>query len=166
MANDRGASWVHIVVAVITVAGGIAVALISKDAYTEKEAATPAVAAVPQAVARSPLAIAGVLIGKAGDQPFVSEVSTQFAPKDEVAITVRYTAAQEVSNFPVRLSARIASGLSNGVAEQVADVSRPGNSFWTFRFKPKDGWIGSQQFVWIEVDGQKEYSQTLNINSQ
>ena len=92
----------------------------------------------------------------------MSEVITQFAPKDEIAITVRYAAGEEVSNFPVRLSARIFSGFGNGVEEQVSDVSRPGNSFWTFRFKPKDGWIG-EQFVSIEVDGHKAYSQVLTI---
>jgi len=112
------------------------------------------------------VAITGVLIGRTGDQPFVSDVITQFGPKEEMAITVRYAASEEVSNFPVRLSARVFSGMGNGVEEQVSDVSVPGNSFWTFRFKPKDGWISSQQFVSIEVDGRKAYSQAVNIKHQ
>lgn len=170
MANDRGANWVHIVVAVITVAGGIAVAFITTNSYPNREAAGPTaeapaiVEAAPPAVPFSPVAITGVLIGRAGSEPVVSEVITQFASQDEIAITVRYKAAEQVANFPVRLSARIFSGIGNGVEEQVSDVSRPGDSFWTFRFKPKAGWISSQQFVSIEIDGEKAYSQTLTIN--
>lgn len=172
MGNDRGANWVHIVVAVITVAGGIAVALITRDAYTNREVAGPTsevsgvVEAAPPAVPSSPVAITGILIGKTGLEPFVSEVITQFAPQDEIAITVRYTAAEQVANFPVRLSAQIFSGIGTGVEEQVSDISRPGDSFWTFRFKPEEGWISSQQFVSIEIDGQKAYRQVLTINHE
>lgn len=117
----------------------------------------------PAAMPSPSVAITGVLIGKAGSDPFVSEVSTRFSPNEEVAITVRYEANDEVSNFPVRLSAQIGSGFGNGVVEQSADVSKPGNSFWTFRFKPKDGWMGSQHFVWIRINGRDTYSQQFNV---
>lgn len=173
MASDNGANWVHVVVALITVEGGITVALISTKAYTQKDGATQPTegpsAIEPSSgviVVPSPVSITGVLIGKPSDEPFVSSVITQFAPTDEIAITVRYTASEEVSNFPVRLSARVFSGMGNGVEEQVSDVSMPGNSFWTFRFKPKTDWISSQQFVSIEVDGREAYSQTVSIKHQ
>lgn len=172
MASDKGANWVHVVVALITVAGGITVALISTKAYTPKDVATQSTEG-PSAIepsygviVPSPVSITGVLIGKPSDEPFVSSVITQFAPTDEIAITVRYTASEEVSNFPVRLSARVFSGMGKGVEEQVSDISMPGKSFWTFRFKPKAGWMSSQQFVSIEVDGREAYSQALSIKHQ
>lgn len=172
VASSQSSNWVPIAVALIGLAGVIAAAVISKNSSSqaEPEPVSSAVAFAPEsdpaAMPPPPVAITGVLIGRAGSEPFVSEVSTRFSPEEEVAITVRYEAHDEVSNFPVRLSARISSGFGQGVEEQIADVSRPGKSFWTFRFKPKDGWIGSQQFVWIEVDGQKAYSQTINISSR
>lgn len=171
MASSRSSNWVPIVVALIGLAGVIAAAVISRDGTNSPEhRSTAATAAQAEPVSAteqpSPVAITGVLIGRTGDQPFVSDVITQFGPKEEMAITVRYTASEEVSNFPVRLSARVFSGMGNGVEEQVSDVSVPGNSFWTFRFKPKDGWFSSQQFVSIEVDGRKAYSQAVNIKNQ
>ena len=156
-------------VALIGLAGVVAAAVISKNSssQTEPAAMSSAVASVPEsgpaAMPPPSVAITGVLIGKAGSEPFVSEVSTRFSPSEEVAITVRYEANDEVSNFPVRLSAHIASGFGNGVLEQSADVSKPGNSFWTFRFKPKDGWIGSEHFVWIRINGRDAYSQQFDV---
>lgn len=172
MASSRSSNWVPIVVALIGLAGVILAAVISNNSSSQAEpepvSSTAASVPAPDPAAMPPLSVAitGVLIGKAGSEPFVSEVSTRFSPEEEVAITVRYEANDKVSNFPVRLSARISSGFGQGVEEQIADVSDPGASFWTFRFKPKEGWIGSQQFVWIEVDGQKAYSQTINISSR
>ena len=169
MASSRSSNWVPIVVALTGLAGVIAAAVISKNSSSEAEptpmsSASSSVPAADPAAKPSPsVAITGVMIGKAGSDPFVSEVSTRFASDEEVAITVRYEANDVVSNFPVRLSARIASGLGNLAVEQSADISRPGNSFWTFRFKPKDGWMGSQHFVWIRINGRDAYSQQFDV---
>lgn len=168
MANLRSGTWVRILLALIAGATAISVALISRNVPTASEPKPTIEAAIVEEpglppAPRSPVVITGVLIGRTGDDPFVSEVITQFAPKDEIAITVRYAAGEEVANFPVRLSARVFSGIGNGDEEQISDISRPGESFWTFRFKPKDGWISSQQLVSIEIDGHKAYSQMLTI---
>ena len=167
MATPKPSVWVPILVALIGVAGVIGAAVISRNATISTDPAT-VVDTIPREPVRTPappsaVAITGVLIGKAEDEFFVSEALTQFAPRDEVAITVHYTAAAEVSNFPVRLSARVASGIGNGVEEQITDVSKPGDTFWTFRFKPKSGWIGSQHFVWIRINGHDVYSQQFDV---
>ena len=169
MADQRAGTWVPIVVAIIGVVGVIAAALIAKDSLRTKDAPDTAPVMADEAqsaaavVSQPSVAITGVLIGKAGADPFVSEVITRFASSDEVAITVRYSAKDQVSDFPVRLSASVFSFFGNGAEEQTTDVSRPGNSFWTFRFKPKDGWLGTQQFVSVEINGEKAYGQEISV---
>lgn len=174
MGQESRNNLIAIWVALIALIGTIGAALISAHYNRGSSPATPLVdppvselrraePIEPIAQASGPLWVTSVLIGKAGSEPFVSEPLTRFSSKDRVSITVRFTASEEVARFPVRLSAQIASGLMGGSIEETTDISKPGETFWTFHFQPKEGWMGFQHFVWIRVNGKEVYSQVFDI---
>lgn len=174
MAKHTRSEYLQIVVALIGLVGVISAALITtSQRKADPSKTSPSVNVEPNSGRMSAseatkptesIKITGVLIGKAEGEPFVAEALTRFGPRDEVAVTVRYRADERVANFPVRISARIMSAMLNGIRESTTDVSRPGDSFWTFRFNADDEWVG-QQFVSIQINGRGVYSQQFDVTA-
>jgi len=170
VARHTKSEHIQIVVALIGLVGVICAALITTFQTDAGKAPEPVsieanatrMSGSKDLAPTGPVKITGVIIGKADAEPVVTEALTRFGPRDEVAITVRYQADESVANFPVRISARVMSAMLNGVREATTDVSRAGNSFWTFRFSPDDEWVG-QQFVWIQIDGRDVYGQQFDV---
>ena len=112
--------------------------------------------------AKPSVVLLAVLIGSARNSQAVNLVRTSFSRTEDIAVTVRYQAGEEVTSFPIRLSIRIGNPMfGDRQYEEVADISMPGRGEHTFVVHPDRAWTQDQQLLEVSLEDAEAYSKMI-----